>query len=72
MTVYKTPTAERAFIEIYKKSVRMFGLKTGLETKRQLEEVEIQLSENPYIGKSNSVYHSDRLVIPPKKECNNK
>lgn len=58
MTVYKTPTAERAFINIYKKNVRKFGMKTALETLRQLHDVETRLEDDPRLGKLDPEYHS--------------
>ena len=61
MTVYKTPAAERAFIDIYKKSARKFGKKTARETLRQLEEVETKLAYDPQLGKLDPEYHSDRF-----------
>lgn len=61
MTVYKTPAAERAFIDIYKKSARKFGMKTALETLRQLEDVETKLADNPQLGRLDPEYHSDRF-----------
>jgi plasmid stabilization system protein ParE len=61
MAVYKTPTAERAFIDIYKKSAKKFGMKTAIETLRQLEEVESNLAKNPQLGKIDPQYHSNQF-----------